>query len=587
MQADSLVQFCVSIGISASDLVDADTYDALKLSKQIEAQILQRITPDSIRSIVDAFGPILSMSISVPADDPMLEIKDGRVDNLDEALQELRQREPTAPLRFELSLDKEHIANRLGLDSTQYRILYFIFKDAFLNFLKNSTLLDLDSLLFKKSSALTVIVVSDASYLYKGDLLTITGFGLLDKIKSGLRLTGPEVKGRVDAYFKTASDNLSWLGFRLNNLTPEHFMCSCAEGEDATLTTVLENWLLQLCVIYTANRTSYIKDNSGATFRSIYASSDQETSLSLGFESKLTHDIESKLFRLAQWPYEGKSTDRLIILQNVIARDLWDDDPIKNFARLVAQLKHMLDEADRNYRIYTDGKIDKHFEATKSLVEYITDVTKDVSDAVDSVTKGLIESLLTTIGFIVATIITALVEGTAQSSIFAIGMKAYAGYVFLFQLIYRMGSIYHSYYLLQKECDERVSDYSDRLYLAQTDTLSALKAPLQARRKQFNRWFFGTVLIYLVVSIGLVWFSNPVHLIDLKLIGPLPTPTLTPTPFLTPMPTSVSPSVVPAGLALPFTLNSISTPALTPVQTSLTIASSVQFFSRSALWVQC
>lgn len=287
-------------------------------------------------------------------------------------------------------------------------------------------------------------------------------------------------------------------------------------------------------MVYTANRTSYTEDHGRYSFYSTYASTDQAAPLSLEFEDVVAPDARMRLLRFARWPYEGKPTDRLIILQNVIAHSLREDDPVKNSGRLVAKLGYLLDDADRNYRIYTDGKIDKHFEAVKSLLGYITDVTKEVSNVVDSVTKGLIESLITTIGFIVATVIAALVEGKAQGPVFEIGMKAYAGYVFLFQLVYRMGSIYYSYSLLQDECDKRVAEYSDRLFLAQTSTLSNIEAPLRARRKQFDIWFWGTVIIYLVVSIALLWLSDPVHLDVLKLIGPLPT--LSPTPILAPTP---------------------------------------------------
>ena len=517
MNTALLIQFCEAIGISRSELVEVDRYNELKLRKPITAGVLKKISQDSLLEFPGCLGSALNMKIYIQGDDPLLEIKQGKLNNAENALVELNERESEVLLQVEISINKQAFISDFGLRNAHCHSLCFVFSDGLLNFIKNSTLLDIDRLLFPEPSLPTIVIVLDASYSYKGDLFTIVGVAARNTLGPDFDFDRADVKKQVDSYSKTAHENLSWIGFRLKNLTPRHFMCVCEQNNDASLTMELMNRLFCLCIIYTANRTSYVEESK--SFYATYANSDQTSSLLIGHIKEISEDTQKTLLRFAEWVYEGRPTDRLIILQNVAARELWLNDHEKNFEKLKKELNHVIADADRNYRIYTDGRIDKHFDAAKSLSDYISSITKDVSNTVDTITKGLIDSLLATIGFIVATVIAALIKGETQSIIFSVGMKTYAAYVLLFQLAYRMYSIHGSYSLLQKECRQRISEYTDRLYLSEAG-LSSLESPLKARQKQFTRWFWVTVIIYLLIGIALLWLSNPAHLLEVGLITP-------------------------------------------------------------------
>ena len=62
----------------------------------------------------------------------------------------------------------------------------------------------------------------------------------------------------------------------------------------------------------------------------------------------------------------------------------------------------------------------------------------------DTVTKGFTDTLLATVGFIVLAILAALVEQKSQGFIFTVGVVVYAVYLIIFQIGYRMGSIWPS-----------------------------------------------------------------------------------------------------------------------------------------------
>jgi hypothetical protein len=532
MISEALLEFCTSIGIAESELIAADKYAGLVIAKDVEARQLQRITADSVRPLQTALGKTLNISVAVPGDQPFLAIRDGQFDNAANSLQELCEYEPGTMLRFELRLEKTGLPAQLGLDGHQFYILCFVFKEAFIDFLRGSTLLELDRILFRGQTSPTLIVVLNAPYLYAGQFLTIGNPKLLDKSKPSGRSAQPELEAQVREYVDTAKDRLSWLGFKLNNLTPLHFRCETADGEDANLAAVLRHWLLHLCVIYTANRTNMLTENSSTSFEAAYASSDRVAVLILESQYEFGENAAADLERFATWSWKGKPADRLAIIQNVMARELFseaDESSKGNYAVLATHLGHILDEAERNYRIYIDGRVQKHFEATKALVDYISETAKKVSETIDSVIKNLVESLLTTIGFVVATILAAVVKGDAQGPIFSIGMKAYAFYVLIFQLFYRMGYILDSYLLLRKESDSRITDYAGLLALNE-ENQARLQEPLKSRRKRFWLWFLITAFAFIVIFLILLSLSDPGELIRLNLISPMPTPTATSVP---------------------------------------------------------
>jgi hypothetical protein len=246
-------------------------------------------------------------------------------------------------------------------------------------------------------------------------------------------------------------------------------------------------------------------------------------------------DGDSLLPRLALWPYGGRETDRLSIFQNVVARELESDDPKEDYRRFAHQLRHLLYEARWHHRVFLDGQIDKHFEQVQKAVGYVTEVAKEVSQALDSVTKTLTDALLATIGVIVLTLLASLVKNETQGIIFKIGMRAYAIYLLLFQGFYRMGSIGHSYFLLRRETDERLATYARRLGKERTD---AVAFPLTRRKDQFLFWFWLTIIVYLAIIV-LIWGlgdSLPPYLTQLGVLSPTATPAPMSPPTATPTP---------------------------------------------------
>jgi len=419
----------------------------------------------------------------------------------------------------------------------------------------------------------TVIVVSDAEIYFAGEMLTIVGESVLDQepglsellrgnLRKGLQgaaaaptqdvnrqepnkragclsLSGLQgvlgaaktssattlieqekallplsatLQEQINKYRAAAFENPSLIGQQFRHLTPLHFLGQWKK-KDSALERILARQFVNICILYTANRSTF--NDKQQPSESIYNSSDRTATLSLKEEPTAeisTISVES----LAKWLYSGKGTDQRTVFQNIIARELYGDDPKANYNNFISRISRLWKDAVWQYQVFVDGKITKHFEELQKVIGYIADVNKKISEAVDSITKSLTDALLATVGVVVLTVLAALVKKDTSIEIFKISMQVYSVYL-LFYAIYRMGSIGDSYRLLSKDASTQLAEYQAAL---RVEEITDLSLPLKRRRRQFHIWFWLTVALYLGLA-GSIWWASkkgPQLLIDRGII---------------------------------------------------------------------
>ena len=225
MQAETMIQFCQKIGIETAVVKEGEALREYHLVRDGPARDLKRISKVDLKGLVGTFSEAISLWIGIPDGPPLLEIRQGiAATDLSQALRHIGQQHDTLDLRFDLSLDKTAILRQYELYGDQCHALFYLFKENLVGFLR-SPLPRLDDTLFLARCQPTVIVVSDASLHYAGRLLTIIGVDGVKQVKPTLSPIHQNLRSRVDKYHTTASDYLSWAGFRLKHLTPLHLLC--------------------------------------------------------------------------------------------------------------------------------------------------------------------------------------------------------------------------------------------------------------------------------------------------------------------------------------------------------------------------
>jgi hypothetical protein len=528
MHTHTLLEFCRVLQIQADEVKRRETPERLVLSTSVSVRRLRTITVALLQDLVNTFGSAIGLTIGTEDARPLLRIQQGVPDtDIATSLGEIRALPDSLDLRVDIQIDKRHILHQTGLDLNQYNGLFYLFLDNLVKLLK-APLPDLDQTLFASAHSPTVVIVSDTEVVCRGALFTVVGAQSFRRLDDILQPCSMRLRQRVDTFRRIASDSLNWVGFRLEHLTPLHFMCECVEEHTDDLASLLANRLLQLTIVYTANRTSI----EGQHMSALYASSEQSTSIALS-ETAPETEVQRDLVRLLTWLQATGEVDKLTMFQNVVAREIPGGDPEDNFKVFVERLPNLLRETRWNYRVYLDGKITKHFEKVQSVNSYITDVTREISQTLDSVTKGLVDTLLASVGVVILTLLASLAEDKAQGVIFRVGMWTYAVYLLLFQVLYRMGNLYHSYSLIVSESKEQLAPFKVALG---EKKIGELTTSLENRKRQFRQWYFGTLGIYVLVVLVILASGNLLPSVIAELgtavptsapvpESPLPTPT--------------------------------------------------------------
>ncbi len=498
MGFDSLIRFGNQIGLGKDELSKAEKLHRFYLKKIFSVKELKNISISSVEELRQNFGNALSLRIGDDNDGLSLIEKGKTLPCLKAKLQRIAGLVNTMELRLELKIEKKMLLRKLGFTGEQYHSLLYIFKNKLIKFI-SSPLPALDEHLFSDPYKPAIVVLyEDTMYHYSGTFLTIVGVDAKETARNDLSPIGANVKNRIEKFHTTATNSLNWKGFEFKNLTPLHFLCDRKSGTPCEISTVICNHLLHLCILYTANRSIYEKTDK--KFQVTFTSSNSERTLIFSNESGSNTIAENQrlLSQLAMWPYSGKEDERLDIFQTVVTREFDSDEPKKNYDEFCSRLKQLLHQARWHYKVFIEGKINKHFEQVQKVTDYVVDVAKEVAQNLDSITKGFTDTLLASIGIIVLTMLASLIKKETQGDLFKVAMWAYAGYLCIFQLFYRLGSIAHSYYLLKKGTKERLDEYSSALGRKKVEDLTS---PLERRKRQFWIWFVLTIVAYIAVII--------------------------------------------------------------------------------------
>ena len=464
-------------------------------SNKITAAELKILTAADYQSLINSFGRALSLSIEYPDDQPTLKIENGSINSLDGSLTKINEILDTTRVKFKLKIDKMLLLERFGFTQTTVTAYYF-FRANVLRLL-GLPLQEADKYLFADKLTPRLFVVSEKCPCFKGSLLNIIGEDQAQTFDQS-RLSLPEkTVARLRQFQGDELTRPNWVNLKLDKLTPLHFDGEWSGNDNnveaAKRATAAQ--LQKLTILYTANRCSY----ADALFQAIYAGTDRAVVL------KFADSVESHngdvFAKLVNWIEDDKT--KLNVFQTVTVRELPDDTQERNYQVFVESLPEILNKAEWSHKLFVENTINKHFEELQKFSNTVAETAKKVSEAIDTVTKGVTETLLATIALLIATVLTALVKSEATSSIFQISFQAFGVYLVV-TAAYRLGSIGHGYWALRKDADEYQKAYNLKL---DADKIKEAVRPIERRKSIFRLWFGITIGLYVVLIAAVLYAS--------------------------------------------------------------------------------
>lgn len=506
------------LGFDISYYINGESPKRISINIDIESVLVAGLADNDYQELIEVFGQGLSLEIGQPGLLPLLQISRGDVDKLETSINMLRTfAKPGTTFRLDLDIQKFQLLAKIDDPAIEFNAVLYIFREALIRFF-SSSFEELENHLFSVDQMTSIVVIADGSECLVGPILTVISRPMLDSRKSHTADFRLSTRKRVQECRELATQNLSWIGFRFRHLTPIHFVISESAPTDDAIANLLAERLFQLSILFSANRSILDQDS----FTAHFASADQTSTIAFAIRGRSLQANgmldRHYLTRYALWTQKSETVDRLNITQSVVARQLAGVDKNESYRYLGANLPQIFEEARFQYRQFIDKAIDSHFQQVDTFAAYLNELVKQISDSIDSITKGLTESLLAAIGVVIVGFLTAVVEQKVQGAVFEVAMKAYATYLIIGQVFLRMGSIYHSYRLLKQESEQRIRAFERELGQKRT---APLVEPLKKRDFQFFFWFWLAIAVYVFVAIY-VWNMSAVILAQLGVITAAP-----------------------------------------------------------------
>ncbi len=529
--AQALTAFCSALGIAEEEMKRREMPDRLEIANVVRVCDVRRLAPHTVCALARVFGPSLSVQIGVDDLRPLVDVEGGidRTD-WDQLAASLSGLSDGLDLQVRVRVEKERILEQMPLPPCNRRL--YLFLDNLVKLLK-APLPRLDEVLFTDAYTPTLIVVCDSDVHCTGPLLTVASCAE-GKLSAGACCAGvPELANQIAWLLELRSQTLNWVGFRLEHVTPLHLLCDSPGSSADPVRCALANRFLESLLAYTANRTEV----NGQALRAVYSGSDRSVAM-VASEVSLTPEVSDHLRALLRWLPGPGGADKLMMLQSVIAREVTTDDPAVAFANLVERFPRLLAEVRWHYRVFMDGKIDKHFEQVQVASSQITQAAKEIGQLIEAVTKGCVDTFLTSVGVIILTFVAAMLDEKTPGMVLRAGMWAYATYLVLFPLLYRMYDLRTAYALAVKEAESSLN--VSRMALG-PDRVKEMTGPLDKRCAHFGRMYWVTIILYVVVALAVYAGGAflPKSLSEMRAAMPVPAADVTPTPTATARATSM------------------------------------------------
>lgn len=544
MREKILVSFFEKLDIQREYLVQNESPDRVYVRQTTTAKRVLDLTVSEIEQIIRLFGDAIRVEIGLEGIQSEVTIhSENSAEGIAAQIRSSFQNNPDDRLQVVLTLTKSRIIESLRVPREFTFSIYYLFWENLQRYLTEDNTLTVSEQLFPTSDTMALIVLAERELEFIGKRIAV----IHEENASNpllLEITNQQnVVKQIEKLKALAQNSGRQIGFRLPDATPLHYTLHLdvtSENYRAEIADIFYVHLINLALLYFANVSILSDEALDITYAT--ASGDQITRIQLS--SSYSFDLRTyvAINNLLNWLTEESSEEKLSYFQTVVAKDLDETAAVQTF---LENLETLLKDAKQYYSISIGPKVSKNFDSIQAITRYVAQTNSDIGNAIDSMTKNLNDTLIAAVGVIILSLIASLTDGGTTEFIFTTLMFAYAGYILVFQIIFRMITSWTSYTILSQSGDIQVRDYRSKIG---QERFNELKKSLQSRKRQFKITFGFTLIVlillfFFVVSAG-IW--GPQQLVNWGVISSndnnpavvsTPTP-ITETPTLTPSATT-------------------------------------------------
>jgi len=385
--------------------------------------------------------------------------------------------------------------------------IVFIYYDKFFDWVTKVSFEELEKTF--SPDCLNVIFIMEKEIMLSNDHLLVIGGNLDGAINSINNCVNPDSTYQLGKEtIVLRNNNCSWL-HGTNYLTPQYFyfkpdQLATFEG----LGKAFSLKILNLVVPFLASSTT--TEESGYCIATILGY--KAVKLNLGTCCNVDQEQVLKAYELFNWIYrESNTTDKLGIFRNIVSLYLTKDTDL-NIDSFLEHINDISYSTRSSFDVYLKENVKLYFEQRKKIEDFIQGKIKEITDQISAVVGLMSKNLITTIGAILAAILTQV--NKPSSNLANIAILSYMVFVAL-------STAYYSSFTMISVCQSIASYDHNIKYARKTlndDDVTDLAGNFVRNKKIVFYCFWGVTLFIslALIGIGVFLLAYPGVLLQLQ-----------------------------------------------------------------------
>ena len=302
----------------------------------------------------------------------------------------------------------------------------------------------LENKIFKQNYK-TIFFLINEDILLTNDYISVIGTEHLDTLQN-IPYNLTVIQSHVSERLAFKNDNCNWHFDSPTYLIPDFFYFNIDDGqyiENKIVSNYFNKLLTNLCIQFLSNLTISNEENLVSI---IYG----QNKMTICFNDLDSYDSTevNYLYKIYSWAYQDSNSDKISIFRNLSTVYLCNEKDI--YYSLLKKSQSIYESVLRNFSYYLKKNVEQYFIARENFIKFIEDKSNNVLAEIHNITQDISRTILTTLAFIFAAILSQTQFSTATR------------YLPILFILYLVANIIFTLCFSRKNVSNIVDDYEKK-----------------------------------------------------------------------------------------------------------------------------
>ena len=492
---DRLTILTAALGLKLEEVRPGESAARLSLTTELPAKSAAGLTAKMLHDVVSDWKEHFTLTITSDYGIRSFKVRAAQVSEADLAhfLEDIAAAPIGATVQLQLTLEKDQFLRGQPQAPGSRRVLYLFtdnLKRAF-----GGRYEDVQGIFFPADAIECDCLLYEDDVSIRGQYLTVSATTPTPPAGQQPAL----LKDRLESIGNLRQENAQWTGVE-TRLTPLHFRMQ-RDGDPKNIDASIERLQYALLVSYLANSVRSAERGSIAVF-----SGSSRTEIFLPDQRGEATIDTSSLFRLFDWCYAERASDKLDIARSVISSILGADRS-QNYDLLLANVSRVWESSRSTYVMLVQDLVTKQFDKLKQIQDYVAAISSDMATKVSGIVATLITNILAAIGVVLGAFVAYAFDNKIKANVFRLGLRIYGIYILVFPLMLSLLlNNLVDYLIIRSDFRKRIRNFEAVLGLENIGT--TIGSAAKRRAAHFWAILSLSALIYLALASVCLFISK-------------------------------------------------------------------------------